>query len=97
MRISVKRTGGFAGLSEQIADLDTDSLDPPRAREIERLVNEAGFFALPAQVPGGEVGADIMIYEITVTAGRRQHTVAFVGDDRPEITPLRRLVEALRR
>ncbi len=95
MNISVKRSGGFAGLTENIADLDTTQLDTARAQQVEQLVQSLGFFNLPVTVSGGGIGADLFHYEITVTQGDRQHTVAFDDDDSPVTAPLRRFVESL--
>lgn len=95
MNISVKRSGGFAGLTENIADLDTTQLDTATAQQVEQLVQSLGFFNLPVTVSGGGIGADFFHYEITITQDDRQHTVAFDDDDSPVTAPLRRLVETL--
>lgn len=94
MRISVKRTGGFAGVTEELASVDTASLNRASALQLEQMVREARFFDLPAEIPGTTIGADLFRYEVTVTEGDRQHTVAF-ADDGAEIAPLRRLMGAL--
>jgi len=95
MKISVKRSGGFAGLTENLADLDTERLDAAAARQAEQAVQRLGFFNLPATVPAGGIGADLFHFEITVTRGDRQHTVAFDDDDGPVTGPLRRFVETM--
>ena len=94
MRISVKRIGGYAGVSEEVASADTAILDPARAQQLEQTVRACRFFDLPPHVPGATVGADLFRYEITVTEGDRRHTVTF-DEDGPEIVPLRDLVAAL--
>ena len=95
MKVSVKRIGGFAGLSEEVASVDTAQLDAAAVQQVEQTIESVGFFDLPATISGGTVGADLFHYEITVSEGDRQHTVTFTDDDSPETAPLRRLVETL--
>jgi len=95
MQISVKRTGGFAGLSENVATVNTAKLNAAAAQQVEQMIQGISFFDLPAAVSGGTIGADLFHYEITVTEGGRQKTVAFDDDHSPETAPLRRLVDSL--
>jgi hypothetical protein len=95
VRISVTRTGGYAGLSEQIADVDTERMPKAAAARIVSLVDAGKFFALPDRVPSTKVGADMFRYEITVEDGSRRHTVAFLDDDSPSTAGLRQLVASL--
>ena len=97
MNISVKRSGGFAGTTENLADLDTARLDPASAKEVDQLVRLIGFFDLPLVVSGGSPGADLFRYEIAIADAKRAHAVAFDDDDTPETEPLRNFVEALLR
>ena len=90
MKITVKRTGGFAGLTENIADLDTSQLESGVAAKVRKI----GFFDYPAVVAAGAVGADMYQYEITVTDGPRHHSVAF-SEAAPEAAPLLDLVQTL--
>lgn len=94
MRIKVERSGGYAGISEEVASIDTEQLDPPARDRIEQLIGETRFFDLPNEAAGG-VGADFFRYEITVADNGRQHTVAFADDGGPETEPLRKLVETV--
>jgi hypothetical protein len=95
MQVSVKRSGGFAGLTEEVAAVETAQLDAAAAQQVEQLIQSVGFFDLPATISGGTIGADLFRYEITVSEGDRQHTVTFTDDESSEIAPLRRLVETL--
>jgi hypothetical protein len=92
--ISVKRSGGFAGVTEDLGTVNTEQRDAMAANKLEQLVRNVDFFNLPAKVSGG-VGFDQFRYEITITDGEWQHTVAFDDDNSPETMPLRQLVEAL--
>ena len=93
MKITVKRTGGFAGLTETLADADTSQLDTARAQQIEQMVHSAGFFSLPAKLPGS-LGADMFNFEITISDGERQHTITF-NESNPAAALLHKLVNAL--
>ncbi len=96
MKISVKRTGGFAGASEDVAATDTAELDSAAARRLEQMVQGMRFFDLPARV-GTSVGGDLFHYEVTVTDRDRQHTVSFAEDDEAADTVgVRQLVATLR-
>lgn len=95
MKISVERSGGFAGLTEKIASVDTKELVRAKAEPLEKLIERVGFFGLPAVMTGNAVGADQFKYEITVEDGARHHSVAFVEDDSPQTAPLRGLVKQL--
>ena len=93
MKISIVRSGGFAGLTEALGDLDTAQLTPVQAREIEALVEAARFFELPGELPSDAVGADYIHYEVTVTDGTRHHAVRFVDDQSARSRPLTTLIE----
>jgi hypothetical protein len=93
MKITVQRTGGFAGMTESMGTIDTRQLDASRARDVTRAVEEVGFFALPEQVRGPEIGADLFSYEVTILDNGRSRTVRFQDQDEPTMLPLRRLVD----
>ncbi len=95
MTVSVKRSGGFAGLTETLAVVNTADCDAARRRQIEQLVERIGFFQLPAHVSSEAIGADLFRYEIEVNDEDRRHTVAFDDVESPETAPLRGLVDAL--
>ena len=92
MKVTVKRSGGYAGISDSF-NVDTEKIDGAARQQIEQMVQSIGFFSFPADAAG--VGADLMRYEITVDDGHRQHTLAFSDDGSPQTEPLKRLVEKL--
>lgn len=92
MRVSVKRTGGYAGGSEDLGWIDTDRLDSGAAQQVEKAVRQIGFFNLPTNFTGAGLGADLFRYEVTVAEGSRKHTVVFEDDGGSESAPLRQLV-----
>jgi hypothetical protein len=95
MIISVTRSGGFAGLSDEIARVDTAKLDAKTTQQLEHMVEQVGFFDLPVAVSGGGVGADFYKYEITLRQGDRQHVVVVTDDNTPETKPLVEFVNTL--
>lgn len=94
MRITVTRSGGYAGLSEAIADVDTATLPEAKRTRVESAIAACRFFTLPETVTGG-VGADMFRYEITIEDSGRRHAVAFTDDDSPASAGLKRLVESV--
>jgi hypothetical protein len=98
MKISLKQSGGFAGIEIPLASVDTTRLAPEQASQLETQLNNTAFFNLPANVVGSEpaIGADMLQYEITVDEGNQKHTVRFRDDNSPNTAPLRKLVTSLK-
>ncbi len=92
MKLSITRSGGLAGISESLGSVDTASLPPARARQIEQQLEALRFFELPPVFPASAVGADMFRYTLTATRDDTQHTVVFTDDGRPELQPLRALI-----
>ena len=78
MKISYRRTGGFAGMVMSF-DLTTEALPSEEADELRDLVDTADFFSLPEVIPSDMPGADQFQYRLTVELEEQQHTVE-VGD-----------------
>ena len=95
MRITVTKSGGYAGLPPTTTSVDTAALPADRARQLEGLVAQAGFFELPAKLPS-PTGADFEHYVVAVADGGRQHSVEFDDDQGADKAALRALVQALR-
>jgi hypothetical protein len=80
MRVQFKTEGGFAylpGLSQPVT-IDTDGLSPEEAGKLERLVEAAGFFGLPATSEPPRGGADMRSYTISISSSGRSHTARIV-------------------
>jgi hypothetical protein len=93
MRITIRQSGGFAGVDRELAAVDTRELGPDAARRLEERVREAGFFTLPSTLEAEGIGADFVRYRITIDEGGRVHDVAFEDDGSPRFASLRALVE----
>jgi len=74
VRIDLERTGGVAGI-RLATTTASDSLPEPAARELTRLVDASGFFALPARIDADGAVGDRFTYTITIDDGSRSHTV----------------------
>lgn len=96
MRIHFERTGGFAGMRVTVT-VDTESLSPEDALDLQEMVDAAGFFDLPAVITTPTAGADRFHYKLTVEE-KRQHTVEMGEAVVPEaLQPLiQRLADAAR-
>ena len=98
MRITLQTEGGFAafpGLNRPIT-VESAGLPEPEAAEAARLVQDARFFARPAEVSAPTPGAaDFRQYTITVEDNGRRHSVQLV--DPIQDPALRALVQFLQR
>jgi hypothetical protein len=83
MQIRVSRSGGYAGLAEELGALDTEGVDSARAEAIAGMVHDTGFFELPEALPSEDIGADQFQYAVTVIDGDREHTVSYSDSDEP--------------
>jgi hypothetical protein len=86
MKITVRRSGGFAGLTRS-ATVQTEDLDRPQAEHLHALVREAD---LPA-VSSEPSGADRFQYDIHVRDDDEEHSVVVHEGAMPD--PVRRLVD----
>ena len=77
MRVRFKIDGGFVYLParSEPTTIDTDELSEEEAKELERLIEAAGFFQLPETSSPPRGAADYRRYTISVTIPERGHTV----------------------
>jgi hypothetical protein len=94
LRIELTRSGGFAGLTSKLGELDTSELPEAEAREIEAMVEKANVPKLVAASPIRGKGADRFQYHLAIEdeGGRRELTVS--EDQMPET--LRPLVDRVK-
>jgi len=101
MRITFERSGGFAGLTSTV-ELDTESLPPDEAHNVQKMVEDANFFNLPASILARSQGADRFQYVVTVEVEDKQHTVrmedgAIPDAQRPLVNYLTKMAKEKRR
>ncbi len=95
MRITVSRTGGFAGIRPPPIVLDTATLAGAAKKRVEQLVDACGFFALPATLSASEKSADQFLHHITIAGDDgREHSVTLHAD--AASAPLRDLLHLVR-
>jgi hypothetical protein len=94
LRIELTRSGGYAGLTTKLGELDTAELPEVEAREIEELVRKADVpkFAAASPMRGG--GADRFQYDLIVEDSGGRHELAMSEDKIP--AELRPLIDRLR-
>ncbi len=73
MYISLERSGGVTGMPITIA-INTDSLSSNEVSQLRQLVENSGFFELPAATTE-MTQPDRFQYKVIVCDGDRQHTV----------------------
>ena len=95
MRITVSRTGGFAGIRPPPAVLDTATLVGDAKKRAEQLVAACKFFDLPATLTGSGKSADQFLHHITIACeDGREHAVTLHADAAPQ--PLLDLLHLVR-
>jgi len=87
MKVEFTRSGGFANIPITVT-LDTASMPPAAANELEAKVAAADFFNLPSTVGGNERLRDAHQYTIAVTTPDRQHRVVLSGEISPDVQSL---------
>ena len=75
MIIRIERSGGVTGIPLR-TEIDTRKLPQGESEALGRMVEQAGFFNLPAQITSQAKGADRFQYQLTVEEGARRHTVS---------------------
>jgi hypothetical protein len=73
MKIRFKQTGGIAGTT-RICEVDTDSMSPSEAQELERLLTQSGVMAEDNVQPRS--AADAFQYDLEVeNGGNKTHAM----------------------
>ncbi|MGR9117044.1 MAG: protealysin inhibitor emfourin [Gammaproteobacteria bacterium] len=98
IKIIFERSGGFAGLRIK-TEMDTGSLAIEQATAIHNMIQEAGFFDLPAVVAASKLGADRFQYNLTIEENGKRHSVVIHDNETmPEsLKPLLRHLTELAR
>ena len=89
--------GGFVYLParSEPTTIDTDDLPAEEAKELERLIEAAGFFDLPETFSPPSGAADYLRYTISVTTPERSQTVQLTDPiEDPHVQALVEYLEA---
>jgi hypothetical protein len=89
MKVYFEQRGGLAGIDNSIL-IDSDSLDPQEASELQRQVDNANFFDLPSEPAAPLRGADYLEYKRTIeTNNNKKHSITTTDlTMSPNIAPL---------
>jgi hypothetical protein len=98
MKISFKRSGGFAGMRLSFT-IDTLSLTGGEGQILEDLVEKTGFFDMPPTLPSPPGSVDRFQYQIVVETSSKHHAIdvgeaALPDSLRPLIDQLTRLARS---
>ncbi len=74
MQITFERTGGVAGARLKTR-LDDSLLSPSEMQQLQSLIEESGFFDLPAVIASAVPRPDAFHYRLTIQDEQQQHTV----------------------
>jgi Emfourin len=93
--ITFERTGGLVG-NEIYFDVDLDSVPEDEAKRLQKLIDSANFFNIPANI-GMSATPDEFLYKITVDDGEEYHSVRATDTTMPKaLHPLIRELTMLR-
>lgn len=89
MEISVRRTGGFAGVNDRLGPVETTEIYGGIGEQLETVVRNVDFFELPWAFPSGP-GDDLFEFTATVSDGGRSHSTSWddLSDRPPELDQL---------
>jgi hypothetical protein len=90
VRLTLKRSGGYAGIEQEPVQVDSDRLPPDARERLHTLVKDAG------EAPEA-IGADLPRYELTIDDGDDTRTVAWHDDGSEAAAGLRALAEEVQR
>lgn len=75
MKIYFEQSGGFTGIDNNIS-IDSDSLDPEDASELQHLVDNANFFDFSSEPAAPLRGADYLEYKVTIEINdNKKHSI----------------------
>lgn len=74
MRIDFVRTGGFTGMRLSTS-VETTELPPDQAANLQKLLDDSGFFELPEKLMPDKPQPDRFEYHLTVASAQKTHSV----------------------
>jgi hypothetical protein len=90
MRVTVSRTGGYAGVDEELGTIVTESLSAEEAARVERTVDAL------AEAGPSEVGADLFQYRIDIMTDEGERSLSFADAGDPGAPANPALAELIR-
>ena len=91
MKVYFEQTGGLVGVGSH-GSVDSDSLPPEEASELQRLIVGANFLQLQSQSSIPSRGADYLEYKITLETNDIKHSFSFTDLTMPLVNYLREKV-----
>jgi hypothetical protein len=83
LRISIERSGGFAGITMRTT-IDEKDVAPDEALKLRQLVEETDFFNLPGKMISRSPQPDRFQYDLKLEESGRGHTVTVSEEVLPE-------------
>ncbi len=83
LRISIERSGGFAGITVRTT-IDEKDLAPDEALKLRRLVERADFLNLSKKITPRSARPDRFQYELSLEESGEKHTVTAGEETMPE-------------
>ena len=83
MRISIERSGGFAGIRMKTA-VEEEDLSLDEAQKLHQMVEEVDFFNLPEKIISQSPQPDRFQYELRLEKSGRQYKVTVSEEALPE-------------
>ncbi len=83
MRVSIERSGGFAGITMKTT-VDEKDVAPDEALKLRQLVEEADFFNLPGRIVSRSPQPDRFQYALRLEEKGRQYAVMVSEEALPE-------------
>lgn len=83
MRVSIERSGGFAGITIKTA-IEKKDLSPGEAQKLQEMVDAVDFLNLPEKIISPSFQPDRFQYELRLEESGRQHKVTVSEEAVPE-------------
>lgn len=93
MQITVIKTGGFAGVREELGPVEGETIAEGLRAEIEGELRKVRFEEMPTEPPPHDRVADGFGYTIEVIDGDRSHSVEFDQGEKRGLSHLLTLIE----
>lgn len=86
MKVTIKRSGGLAGLNETLAAIDSEHLS---GAAVDRLRQE--LMRLTASLRPADIGADLLRYDVEIDGDGPPRRLTVFDDGHPETAPMKHI------